>query len=163
MTELIRQWILAVTCAAMLVAVLQTLMPQGGAGTAGRLAGGLLLLIATVQPLLSLDYDSLAQSVSQLRLEQSVSSQELAELNRDLLEELIEEQTKTYILDKAEELGMTCQVTVTCEQLEAGVPFPKFVTVSGSFTQEQADRLSQTIEADLAVPIQNQTYEGEVE
>ena len=159
MTELIRQWIIAVTCAAMLAAILQTLLPKGGTGAAGRLAGGLLLLIATVQPLLSLDYDSLAQSMTKLRLEEYRSDQELAEANSSLLEELIEQETRSYILDKAEELGMTCQVAVTCE----GIPFPKFVTVSGSFTQEQADALSQIIEADLAVPVQNQTYKGEVE
>ena len=80
-----------------------------------------------------------------------------------MLEELIEQETRSYILDKAEELGMTCQVAVTCELQDEGIPFPKFVTVSGSFTQEQADALSQIIEADLAVPVQNQTYKGEVE
>ncbi len=163
MTEFIRQWIISVTCAAMLAAVLQTLLPKGGAGAAGRLAGGLLLLIATVQPLVGLDYDSLAQALAQLRLEQSISSQELAELNSGLLEELIEEQTQSYILDKAEELGMTCQVTVTCERQEEGLPIPSSVTVSGSFTQEQVDSLSQIIEADLAIPVYDQTYKGEVE
>ena len=141
MTELIRQWIISVTCAAMLTAVIQTLLPKGGTGAAGRLAGGLLLLIATVQPLVGLDYDSLAQSMTQLRLGQ----------------------TQSYILDKAQELGMTCQVTVTCERRDEGIPFPRAVTVSGSFTQEQADRLSQIIEADLAIPADAQTYEREVE
>ena len=163
MTELIRQWIIAVTCAAMLAAILHSLLPKGGTGAAGRLAGGLLLLIATVQPLLSLDYDSLAQSMTKLRLEEYRSDQELAEANSSLLEELIEQETRSYILDKAEELGMTCQVAVTCELQDEGIPFPKFVTVSGSFTQEQTDALSQIIEADLAVPVQNQTYKGEVE
>ena len=163
MTELIRQWIISVTCAAMITAVIQPLLPKGGTGAAGRLAGGLLLLIATVQPLVGLDYDSLAQSMTQLRLEQSTSSQELAEINSGLLEELIEEQTQSYILDKAQELGVTCQVTVTCERRDEGIPFPRSVIVSGSFTQEQADRLSQIIEADLAIPADAQTYEREVE
>ena len=110
MTELIRQWIIAVTCAAMLAAILQTLLPKAGTGAAGRLAGGLLLLIATVQPLLSLDYDSLAQSMTKLRLEEYRSDQELAEANSSLLEELIEQETRSYILDKAEELGMTYMI-----------------------------------------------------
>ena len=163
MTELIRQWIVAVTCAAMAAAVLQALLPRGGSGAAARLAGGLLVLIATVQPLLELDYDSLAQSLAQLRLGQDVSAQARGQVNSDVLEELIEEQTRSYILDKAEQLGMSCQVSVTCRRGEEGIPFPSAVSVSGAFTQEQADRLAQIIEGDLAVPVEDQTYQREVE
>ena len=159
MMEWMRQWLLGVTCAAMLVGILRALLPKGGVGAAGRLAGGLLLMIATVQPLLALDPDALAQRLTQLRLEQAAQTQQLEEFGGDLLEELIEEQTQAYILDKAEELGMDCQVEVTCRRQEEGVPVPDRVRVSGTFTGAQRDRLSQIIETDLAIPEEAQSYE----
>ena len=163
MTELIRQWIIAVTCAAMLAAILQTLLPKGGTGAAGRLAGGLLLLIATVQPLLSLDYDSLAQSMTQLRLEEYRSDQELAEANSSLLEELIEQETRSYILDKAEELGVVCQVRVTAWTESGDYPVPDGLEITGDLTQGEQAALTRVIAAELAIPAEQQYYVEDVE
>ena len=163
MTEMLRSWIIGITCAAMISAVLQAFMPKGGTGRAGRLAGGLMLLLAVVQPLAGLDYDSLAQSLTQLRLAETGQAEAFAEMNEALMKELIETETEAYILDKTEELGITCRVDVTYHLESGETPYPQQVVLTGQMTEGQRERLAKLIEADLGVPVQNQVYEMEVE
>ena len=46
MMGLVRQWLLGVACTAMLLAVVQSIAPEGGVKKVCRLAGGLALLLA---------------------------------------------------------------------------------------------------------------------
>ena len=55
MMGLVRQWLLGVTCTAMVLALAQALAPEGSVKKVCRLAGGLALLLAAVSPLLSLE------------------------------------------------------------------------------------------------------------
>lgn len=164
MTELLRQWILSVTCGAMLAALLQSFLPRGG-GTekAGRLAGGLVLLLAAVQPLIGLNEDMLTLSVTEYRLAESGYTEELEETNRDFLKEIIEEQTEAYISDKAGELGVNCKVHITYEWGENEIPYPTEVRIRSAMDQEAERRMSRLIEAELGVPADRQVYERLVE
>jgi len=159
MAAFLRDWIVGVTCAAMAAAVLHAFLPKdGGVGRAGRLAAGLLLMLCAIGPLAGLDYDSLSQSLSQLRLSRSHYAQELDSLNDEILKELIESETEAYILDKAEGLGILCRASVTYALDGEGRPYPVGVHITGELTGEQERRLSEALEADLGVPVQNQTY-----
>ena len=148
MMELLRQWLTGVTCAAIIVALADSLMAGGTVRKIGRLAGGLLLLAAVVKPVYR------AQSTAR-----PVPAAEEAGL--DLMKSIIGEETGAYILDKAAELGISCrEVRVTCAVEENGVPYPASVVVLGDMTQEEQALLSRRIEADLAIPAEQQTYES---
>jgi len=163
MIGFLRDWIVGITCAAMAAAVLHAFLPKsGGVGRAGRLAAGLLMMLCAVGPLAGLDYDSLAQSLSELRLERSQYAQELEVQNSEILNELIKSETQAYILDKAEGLGVRCQALVTYALDEEGRPYPSEVHITGELTEEQERRLSEMLEADLGVPVQKQTFTKEV-
>ena len=155
--ELLRQWLTGVTCAAIIVALVDSLMAGGTVRRIGRLAGGLLLLAAVVKPVLEVDLSVL--SAANLRLEaEAVPAAEEAGL--DLMKSIIGEETGAYILDKAAELGISCQeVRVTCAVEENGVPYPASVVLVGDLTEEEQARLSRRIEADLAIPAERQSYE----
>lgn len=76
------------------------------------------------------------------------------------MKSIIGEETGAYILDKAAELGISCQeVRVTCAVEENGVPYPASVVLVGDLTEEEQARLSRRIEADLAIPAERQSYE----
>lgn len=160
MMELIRQWIVGVTCAAVLLAIVQCLMPAGGVRRVGRLAGGLLLLLAIVAPLAGLDEQALSVALTEYRMAATDSTGLLELENERLVKEIIEEQTAAYISDKAKELGADCTAEVTYEYSGDGMVYPIAVTVRGALTAQQRSQLTQIIEADLAVPEENQTYEG---
>ena len=155
--ELLRQWLTGGPCAAIVVALADSLMAGGTVRRIGRLAGGLLLLAAVVKPVLEVDLTVL--SAASLRLEaEAVPAAEEAGL--DLMKSIIGEGTGAYILDKAAELGISCpEVRVTCAVEENGVPYPASVVLVGDLTEEEQARLSRRIEADLAIPAERQSYE----
>ena len=62
MLELIRQWLLGITAAAMLVALAEALCPDGNIRGILRLTGGLVLLAAVLNPLLKLDTEALGRA-----------------------------------------------------------------------------------------------------
>lgn len=160
MMEILRQWLVGITCAAMIIALADSLTPSGTVKRIGRLAGGLVLLLAVVKPVLGVDFSALASAAVQWE-DLTVDGERLEKTNTDLLKTIIAEKTGAYILDKAGALGLDCgSVAVSCALGEGGVPYPSAVTITGSLTEEQRRTLSRWVEADLAIPEERQTYES---
>ena len=158
MLELIRQWLVGITCAAMVVALAEGLTPPGTIRKIGKLTGGLVLLVSILQPVVELDPAALTRSLTEYKLELGAYSAQLEEENGELMKSIIEEQCAAYIQDKADALGIPCTVEVQAEELEGGWPAPRHVTVDGPLTQEQRGALTALIEAEFAVPAEEQTY-----
>lgn len=159
MVTFLGQWLMGVTCAAMLLALAEGLSPAGGPKRAARLAGGLVLLLAVVRPLVSLDGTELTRALTQYRLEAEYSAQALEEENKRQMTHIIEAQCAAYIQDKAAALGIACTVEVEADQA-ADYPVPKVVTVTGALTDRQRQALTEQIEADFAIPADRQYYES---
>lgn len=159
MLELMRQWLLGLTCAALVIAIAESLTPAGTIRKIGRLTGGLVLLLAMLNPLLRVDGEALTRALTEYRLSLDGYGEELEAENRVLMKDIIEERSGAYIQDKAEDMGINCQVTVETE--EAGEwPVPESVTVFGALTAEEQARLTHEIEADFAIPAERQYYES---
>ena len=159
MLELMRQWLLSITCAALVIAMAESLTPSGTIRRIGRLTGGLVLLLAMLEPLLTLDQGALTQALTEYRLSLDGYAQELEQEDRDLMKDIIEERSAAYIQDKAACMDIDCQVTVTAGE-EGDWPVPESVTVFGGLSEEQQSRLTRSIEADFAIPAERQYYEG---
>ena len=159
MLDIIRQWLLGITCAALVAALAESLTPPGAVRKVGRLTGGLVLLIAMLHPLMALDQDALTRALTEYRLELSTYSDELEEENRSLKKGIIEERSNAYIQDKAEEMGIQCQISVEVGE-EGDWPVPESVTVFGSLSEEQQAELTQAIEVDFAIPAERQSYQS---
>ncbi|OUO40015.1 stage III sporulation protein AF [Flavonifractor sp. An306] len=159
MLDIIRQWLLGITCVALVAALAESLTPPGAVRKVGRLTGGLVLLIAMLHPLMALDQDALTRALTEYRLELSTYSDELEEENRSLMKGIIEERSNAYIQDKAEEMGIQCQISVEVGE-EGDWPVPESVTVFGSLSEEQQAELTQAIEVDFAIPAERQSYQS---
>ena len=159
MLDIIRQWLLGITCVALVAALAESLTPPGAVRKVGRLTGGLVLLIAMLHPLMALDPDALTRALTEYRLELSTYSDELEEENRSLMKGIIEERSNAYIQDKAEEMGIQCQISVEVGE-EGDWPVPESVTVFGSLSEEQQAELTQAIEVDFAIPAERQSYQS---
>ena len=159
MMELIRNWLIGITAAALVVALADSLPPDGAVKKIGKLTGGLLLAAAILPPLVGLDYASLSGILADYRLEAEGYSNALETENERLIKTIIEEQTGAYIQDKAAALGVDCTAEVTCQADDDGSLYPASVVVYGELTREQMNSLSRTIEGELAIPAQNQQYE----
>ena len=161
----IRSWLIGVTCAAIIIAVADSLTPPGTVKKLGRLTGGVVLMLAMVKPLAALDYNAMAAALAEYRWGREESVQAGSGLGDDLMKDIIEERTGAYILDKAAELNIVCTgVEVLCQTGEGGLPYPAEVTVWGVQSREDQAELSRSIEGELAIPVQQQRFEsGDVE
>ena len=159
MTGLVRQWLLGVTAAALVLALAETLAPEGSVKKVCRLAGGLALLLAAAGPVAGvLDGSALTQAVEGWRNQSKRYELELEEQRDQFYLAIIEEETAAYVMDKARELGFECAAEVTYSYDEDGVPCPWEVTAQGEWTQEQRAQLERLLEEELGVPVQRQHY-----
>ena len=155
--ELIRTWVLAITASAMIIAGAEALMPEGAVKKVGKLTGGLILMLALLQPLVSLDYGALWESAEALPAG-AISQQRLAQETLDPMKGIIEEELAAYIVDKGRSLGLSCRAQVACETGEEGIPVPQKVTVTGPFGESQKDALAAYISEELGIPREYQLY-----
>lgn len=157
--ELVRQWLLGVACTAMVLALVDSLVPAGNTKKVCRLAGGLALLVAAVGPVLRIDEEFLSHAIEEYQAMGQNYEKILEGKNALLYQTIIEDTAAAYIVDKAEEFGISCQAEVTFSYDEDGVPSPWEVTARGRWTEEQRAELSRLVEEELGVPIQRQYYE----
>ena len=156
MTELIRNWLMGITCASMVMAVAEVLVPEGSIRRICRLAGGLMLLLAAINPVLNLDEGALSRALTEYRIAAQDYGDVLVEKNNLLYKTIIEEETAAYILDKAQQLGLDCQVRVTCH-MEGGVWLPWSVQVTGIAPSAS---LTRAVEEGLGVAGERICYGG---
>lgn len=160
MMGLVRKWLLGVTAAALVLALAETLAPEGSAKKVCKLAGGLALLLAAVGPVAGvLDGSALTQAVEGWRNRTQSYELELEEQKDQFYLAIIEEETAAYVMDKAREFGFECAAEVTYSYDEDGVPCPWEVTAQGEWTQERRARLGRLLEEELGIPAQRQHYE----
>lgn len=155
MMAAVREWLVSLIYAAMVIAVAENMAPAGGLKKIVSMTGGLVLLVMLLRPLGDLElggwntgYDDYACQVEQRRLE-------LEEENFHELQRLIEQQTAAYISDKAKQLGLDCRVEVRCKR-EDGMPYPHSVTVHGPFSEA----LGAWMEQELDIPAERQVFHG---
>jgi stage III sporulation protein AF len=154
MIEAARSWLTAVVAAAFLVSLSQSLIPEGTVRKIAGLAGGLALLLVMVKPLLGADFDQLDLRYEDYAGEIQQRQTELQEQSDQTLEELIQEKTEAYILDKAAELGVECTVRVLVEPGEDGTPIPSGAELTG----QKSDALADYMEQKLGIPKERQVY-----
>ena len=159
MTELARNWLMGIACAAMVLSLAESLSPEGSVKRVCRLAGGLVLMLTAISPVLKLEEIDLKGITDWYQAGVQEYQEKLEAENDFLYESIIAENTAAYILDKAEELGAFCQVTVTVAWTQDGLPQPHTVRITGNLTQRQRSELSRILESDLGIPLSLQYFE----
>ena len=155
MSGWLRDWLLGLMSAALLGAIV-----TGAAGEdsrAARLSSALALLLVLCSPLVHFELDETAQLLSRSRMQAQMAQTGIEVKNRELLSRIISEQAQTYILDKAEELGVTVAVTVQTQQGEA-YPYPAAVQLTGYATAAQRGQLNRWIAEQLAIAEEHVTW-----
>jgi len=152
---LLRNWLLGIVAAALALSLAQALTPEGAVKRVGRLIGGLVLLLAVLKPLLTLDPGELTAATAAYWGEEALPQETDEE---EILRGLIAQRAGAYIVDKGEQLGLTCSATVTVVEGAGGWSVPWSVEVRGSWSAEGKRALSECIAADLDIPADRQTF-----
>ena len=150
----LREWLLGIIAVALIVSVLHALVPKGALRSAAHLAGGLVLLLTILRPVMGLRMEDL-----QIRWDgwEAAIEEKIGEYQEDTqqqMAELIEAETGAYISKKAAELGCPCRVQVETE-VRDGVPFPCGAALDIGFHAG----LSRWMAEELAIPAERQRWE----
>ncbi len=152
-----RGYLTEVTAAAILAALIRRLAPKEGAGRGARLGAGLLILLAVFGPLARLDTLAAAESLVRRGYGDPLTTQDFSLATNELLAGLISQEAEAYILDKAEEWGVSIQAEVETCVTEA-YPVPWRAVIRGSLTARQRSRLSQYMTQELGIPEERQEW-----
>ena len=159
MIDFVNKWLIGITIAAIVGAVAEWMTPEGASKKVGKLASGLLLMVAVLKPIVGLDYEALTGALTNYRMESQGYGEQLEIENERLMKIIIEEQTAAYIQDKASELSIDCMAEVKCGTDSNGDQIPQSVIIYGDLSLEEETRLSRIIEGELALRKEYQRYE----
>ena len=152
-----KAYLIEITAAAILAALIRKLAPKSGAGRGARLGAGLLVLLCLLQPLGRFYRDGTALFSRDWGQVDPMASDEVSQEANRLMESLITQQAEAYILDKARAMGLKAEVTVTVH-LEDHYPVPWAVTIRGSPTGQQKSALETEIQDALGIPPERQEW-----
>lgn len=158
--EILRSWITTVTAASILVSAAVAVTPKGSMQKMVRFVGGLVLLLALTAPLKDFNSEDLAFYSMQYRADYEQYEEKLIDENTAMIKTIIEDKTRTYILQKADELGIECNAAVTAVSREDGYPYPEEIVIE---TDAGVDptlkaKLSRVLESELGVPKEKQKW-----
>lgn len=152
-----KTYLLRLTAAAILAALIRKLAPKSGAGRGARLGAGLLVLVCIASPLGELNLAAAAQELAQNGFTQWRKADEVDQQANEMLEELISDAARSYILDKAQAMGVSLETEVTL-RLQNRYPVPWSVTIRSSASQTQRETLTEEIARDLGIPAERQEW-----
>ena len=150
----IRRWMLGVVLTAFAGGLARQLTPKGREQAPVRLVCGLLLTLAVLQPLASVEWTASVFHPEDLRQQAADQADVYRAGQQDALARVIAAKTEAYICDKADRLGLQCSVTVTTAAGESGIPLPDTVTVRGGYSAA----LASCIEEEVGVPPEKQFW-----
>ena len=153
----IKNYLLHVASAGFLLSLALAVVPKGRVQQVARFVGGLVLILTVITPIMKLDTDDLARSISRfhMTIQQDRTGVEID--NRNILAQLIKEQCQAYILDKAEALGFAVSAEITLSE-EGDYPYPVSVILQTEASQKERDHLENIIVQDLGIPPERQEW-----
>ena len=157
--ESLGNYILSVTSAAILLAVLLTLLSKNGSTSSLlRLIGGLFLTFTLVVPLTDLKLDDIFDSFLNISSDGNSIAAYGQECYQTELASIIKQRCEAYILDKAQSLGAELTVEVTVSQDD--MPVPLGATMRGSISPYARSQLASVISDQLGIPKEDQQWIG---
>ncbi len=153
--EALREYLLRMCAAGVLCALVSGLLGKKGMiGAATKLLTGMLMLVTLLSPLVKLPLTSLDSVLTDITQEADSVAASGENSARQAMEAIIMEKTEAYILDKAKGYGGSITVSVTLN----GESLPAAVQISGSISPYGKKQLQDSIEQELGIPMEAQTW-----
>ena len=157
MMAALREWLTSIVAVSMLLCVAQLLIPEGTLRKIGGFAGGLILLLVLLRPILGAEVEQLTGDCEDYRTAIEEQSAVMQEAQETELAGRIAQRTAAYISDKAEALKLCVEVQVETEADADGIPVPSTVEIRGMRSEE----LAMWMEQELDIPMERQVWHEE--
>ena len=155
-----KAYLLRLTAAAMIAALVRQAAPPSGAGKTAVFGAGLLVILTAFSPLGQADLLKAVEDLAIGGYADVLTTQPVDQASNALLEELITDSAEAYILDKAEAMGVEARVSLEVNAME-GYPVPWEVEITGDISWADRQVLMKEIESELGIPAQRQKWSGE--
>lgn len=157
--EAIRGYLLSVTAAAVICAVVSALLGKKGTISAmGKLLTGIFMAITVISPLAKIQLSNADALWDDLSVDAAAAVAAGEEAANNELRAGIKSQTEAYILDKAASVNV--EVTVTVELSGEDPPVPERITIRGNVSPYARGQLENAITEDLGVAKENLIWIG---
>ena len=140
-------YILSVTCAAVLAAILRTIAGEGAMGKLTKLLSGLFLAVTVLSPLVKLEIPDPVPWLEDYMAEGEAAAQAGEVMAKDYSDAIISSELEAYILDKAAALGYELSAEVRVD--DGGLP--ETVVLSGEITTVDRAALSRMLARELGI------------
>ena len=153
----LREYLIALSAAALIIAVIQMVMPKNSPLTSVlKLLTGLFMVITLIVPLWSIDISRFDDLLPDLQDFSEVHAADGVQYRNDVTAQVIKRQIESYICDKATQLGVTMQVEVILT--EDDIPSPWSVHLQGAVTPYAKKVLQAYINDTIGIPRERQTW-----
>ena len=151
-------YFMGITGAAIInVIAIRLIGSKGAISGAVKLITSLFLLFTVLSPLLDIRLDG-SWSFDSLRVDGEAAAAVGESDAKNAMAEIITEQVRAYILDKAESLGVQIDVTITCD--DSMPPVPCGAQLRGRVSPYAKKVLSEYMEGTLGIPMEAQEWTG---
>ena len=154
--EGLRQYAISVVSVAILCSVLTRIAPQNSEKNLMRLISGLILTIVVIRPVSRIQLPSMQEISIPKDAAANIAVEEGKELAEESMNDIIKRTCEAYILNKATAIGADVHVSVSVNAQH--IPFAARIT--GDVTPEIRKQLVQTLETDLGITKENQSWRG---
>lgn len=155
MMRFVRRWLLGVVLTSFAVGIAQQIVPKGREQAWMRFVGGLLLVLSLLRPLGDILWEGSTISAGAWGTMMELQTEIYREQLQKELGAIIAEKLETYIWDKAIEMGLDGEVSVSVRVQSSGVPLPDTVTIRAPFDPA----LSIWLEEVVGVPAEKQRWQ----
>lgn len=153
MTEQIGRWIYSVATVTMIMAVITVITPKNTAGRAAMLCASIAFTAVLVSPIKAFDVSGLSEYERNFRSEIDGKSKEIEVQSLQARENIIEENLRAYILQRAKQFGISCDAEVQCID-----GTPRFVAVVLR-NEKDREKVSEILLEECGIEKENQSFE----
>lgn len=155
--EGVREYLLSVTAGAMVCGILNALIGEKGSLSGlFKLISGLFLCFLIISPLAKVNITELPQLAGNLLADGQQAAQEGVQSSDSMLRQIITDETRAYIMDKARTYGAELQVEITLSDTDP--PVPVACTIAGALSPYVRQQLRKILITDLGIPEENHTW-----
>lgn len=147
----IKEYLISIIAAGIICGICVTLTQKNKACSAIiKMLGGIFLAVTLVAPIAKIQLEELTGYFAAISVDADALALEGSIAAQDETNAVIKHRLETYILDKADALGV--QLDAVIELSDSDVPMPRSVKLSGAVSPYQKRLLSEMIADELGIP-----------
>lgn len=155
--EDIRQYFLGLIAAALVTAIVSSILSKKGVYAAVvKLVCGVFMMLAVVSPWSKIRLENIIGTAEGFSDAGMIMADRAKQEARESMASVIKQRTEAYILDKAGSMGVQLSVEVRLD--DSDIPVPVGVSISGSISPYNQNRLKEIISKDLGIKAEEQIW-----